>query len=90
MPYEGPRLACVIPLSILWKEELYLESSQDLEHASYGRLLGKSYNLSQHLQIKWIETNGYGLTVLFYILEDNWWSPSVSSTIGRLPLITRS
>jgi hypothetical protein len=75
MPYEGPRLACIFPLSSVWDDELYLEIAQDLERASYGRLLGTSYNLPQNLQIEWVDINGLWADVLYNILNDAWWDP---------------
>ena len=75
MPYKGPRLACIFPLSSVCEEELYLESAQDLERASYGRLLGTSYNLPQNLQIEWVDTNGLWADVLYNIMNDAWWNP---------------
>jgi hypothetical protein len=79
--YNGPTLAVILPPNTVAEEGLYFETSDDLELASYGRIINQSDplgqgrtsstagHLSEHMQIEWIETRGPFETMLGYFIS---------------------
>ena len=57
VPYNGPQLACLFPPTEAGIEERYFRTSHDLQHASFGTLVGDS-KVYQDPQVEWLEKNG--------------------------------